>query len=404
MIFILSLCLLFTCTGILPISAIAVLMLPIVPIVLYYSNNMVIKKYVFWLLLFFFVSILSVIFYHYESLLDFDFYRRDGNFIVSFSPILISFWYSRKFNIEAVFIFALKFFTLINLLIISFDVVSGGVQSILRLGEGKTINFLFDANNAAGGWQSIVIALAFAYWIRERTVTSFLILGFNFFVELLLVSRGSILGVITFMLLYYVSRGDFKKYSKWLFIVLIGFVAITIVCLFIGYPVYIHNFESFQFANFDSGKEANIFIRLYENWPRGFYAFVHSPIVGIGFGAMNDLPFHFSTSSSLFAWNAPENYIFDSNHAHHSYLHILGEQGVVGFYIFMMFWYNLYKSISNSSSTMFVKLYLLSSMVAILIAGFTEHRLTTPSSILPFTISIALWQIKMRSEANNVKN
>ncbi len=96
----------------------------------------------------------------------------------------------------------------------------------------------------------------------------------------------------------------------------------------------------------DGTKESNVMIRAYENWPRGLFAFLRSPIFGIGVGALNDFPLVLK-EDSLLQLNAGGNIIYDSSHAHHTYLHILGEQGIVGLFLFLMMWVHFYRFIKE---------------------------------------------------------
>lgn len=392
--YLLYFCLFFTCTGLLPFSALSSVLFPIQYLRLFFLKR--IKSYVFWMFLFFFISFLNISIYHYSSFLDFSFYRRDGNFIVSFAPLFVFSFFCLKFDISKVFRFLLYSFTAVNIFIVVGNfIIYKNYSWLFNRGENININFLFDANNAAGGWMSLVICLAFAFWVKYRRLSYFFILLFNSLVFIAINSRGSILGVFAAIFIFTLSRNKTKLFTRYFILCLLCASVATCISLFWGYPIYLEtvNHLSTVQSDISSGKEANIYIRLLDNWPRGFHAFLQSPFFGTGFGSLNDLPFNFVGVDGLLSINSPNEYVFNSNHAHHSYLHILGEQGVFGLSIFMMFWKSLYQSITKSLVPGEVKVYLMTSLVSIMVAGFTEHRMTTPSTILPFILSVCVWHV-----------
>jgi len=117
---------------------------------------------------------------------------------------------------------------------------------------------------------------------------------------------------------------------------------------------------------------------------------LHSPFVGAGVGAANDMPFKFD-SNSLLQNNLGEGRIYSSAHAHNTYLQILGEQGLLGLSIFLIMWSVLYLQISRTQSYSMVRDGLLISFWALTFASFTEHRIPSPSNVFPFVIIFVLF-------------
>lgn len=120
---IILLSLLFSITNYVPFSLLVILLLPISIIsVLYREEIFKIKKIELYLILLYAYIITSTLVYSPGSFLDFDFYRRDGNFIVSylvlfvfiFLPISINFDLVKTFNM--LFPFLLLFLALAILL------------------------------------------------------------------------------------------------------------------------------------------------------------------------------------------------------------------------------------------------------------------------------------------------
>jgi O-antigen ligase len=139
-------------------------------------------------------------------------------------------------------------------------------------------------------------------------------------------------------------------------------------------------------------KENNIYLRALENWPRCLYAFLHAPVFGAGFGSVNDIPIKFEDKFSSINFNNNSTKIFNNRHGHHSYLHILAEEGIVGLSLFLLFWINLFKYIVSEKRKFphFIYVFLILSFFNLTIMSFTEHRITTPSNAFPFILILVL--------------
>ncbi|KHD90115.1 hypothetical protein AH06_01865 [candidate division TM6 bacterium Zodletone_IIa] len=261
---------------------------------------------------------------------------------------------------------------------------------------GNTFSPFFKATNASGGFYSIIATIFIIFYYNEKKiiylVCLFLVLMFLWSTT----SRGSILGVIVGFIFFY----EYKRKRKFLIYLIVSLILIVqLVIIYNTYPIYKkYLFQSENIAEdtrvlienrYDDPdtKQANIYIRAFDTWPRATALFLNSPIVGSGFGSVNDLPLTFDRGiPHLFSFNNSKKKYFNDSHAHHSYLHFLAEMGIIGLSLFLLFWFNLFKFISSSkfNADMVVKDFLHISMFNLSIMSFTEHRITTPSNVLPF--------------------
>jgi O-antigen ligase len=137
-------------------------------------------------------------------------------------------------------------------------------------------------------------------------------------------------------------------------------------------------------------KNMNILLRVFYTFPRAYYLFQHSPVFGTGVGSFDDQPYQFQEIVPYVAYNAQPQKTHSDNHAHHSYLHILAEQGIIGLLVFLFFWFYLFLYLLRLKHKPMIRDFLLVAFFTITFASFTEHRITTPSMMLPFTIPLGL--------------
>src|SRR3974390_552173 len=77
----------FTTTNFVPLSAIpSALFLALLPLIFFSAEPW--PSVTKWAIAYYVISLASVLLYYPPSLLEFDFYRYDGNFILSFAPFL----------------------------------------------------------------------------------------------------------------------------------------------------------------------------------------------------------------------------------------------------------------------------------------------------------------------------
>ncbi|MGK7371040.1 MAG: O-antigen ligase family protein [Candidatus Halalkalibacterium sp. M3_1C_030] len=347
------------------------------------------QRPLFWLYAFFLAFLVSVIFYDFRSLVDFGFYRRDGNFIISYAPILVLPLFNLRIKLENYLRYFYRFALGLYSIIFAYYLVSLNISADLN---ALVFGGLFYAQNAVGGFLSILGALGFAYFYNRKTKKEF----FYFFLILAMLfmtySRGSILGLILGIAAWYLAV---NKHFKTLVVLISIPVLLTVATLMIGYPSYQSKISTGNLVEEKVGedigtKNANVILRILYTFPRAYYSFTHSPIVGTGVGSFDDRPYNFEPIVPYVAYNAQPNKAHTDSHAHHSYLHILAEQGVFGLGLFITFWVSLFLYLMNLKYKPLVKDFLLIAFFTITFASFTEHRITTPSMMLPFTIVLGL--------------
>jgi O-antigen ligase len=172
-------------------------------------------------------------------------------------------------------------------------------------------------------------------------------------------------------------------------------VIFTIGSVMIGYPYYKSSLATGNVVELEIDEEvdqknANILIRLFYTFPRAWHVFKQSPLLGTGVGSYDDRPFNFQEVVPYIEYNAQPSKSHTDAHAHHSYLHMLAEQGIIGLTLFLIFWTSIFLYLRRLKVHPVLRDYLIIAFFTITFAAFTEHRITTPSMMLPFTISLGM--------------
>jgi O-antigen ligase len=342
--------------------------------------------------------VLSTLLYHPQSFLNFGFYRYDGNIFISYGALIFFSLVHVRIHGNKMLYHFIRLSTLIQLSIFTIYFFRVFIRT------GYSFNGLFRAMNAAGGFFSILACIAFAFLIKYRNKSWALIFMLNMVFLLFTRSRGSILGLIMAIACWYFIRKG-KPILVTLMIISLSVLTIGLTIKF--YPAYKsvgHFMEYFDESERETltTKKANIYIRLLHDWPRAWELFLHSPLFGTGFGSLNDTPYNLD-KDCLVCFNQPRAYIFSDSHAHHTYLHFLGELGLIGILLFAVFWYLLYRYIIESPDS---PLQTACQLVyyALTTAAFTEHRITTPAMALPFCYLIGMLIWDNQSRKNNELN
>ncbi|XJG50788.1 hypothetical protein AB2G28_19850 [Escherichia coli] len=147
---IIILSLIFSVTNYVPISVLVLLLTPISVIGIFYRTDFLkFKKIELYLLLLYIYVIGSTLIYNPSSFLEFDFYRKDGNFIISYLILLVFIFLPLNIDIDidkwlkrAFVIFSIASF--VAFLIMPKEVPEEG---------GATVHhFFFLSHNAAGAF------------------------------------------------------------------------------------------------------------------------------------------------------------------------------------------------------------------------------------------------------------
>ncbi len=344
---IIILSLIFSVTNYVPISVLVLLLTPISVIGIFYRTDFLkFKKIELYLLLLYIYVIGSTLIYNPSSFLEFDFYRKDGNFIISYLILLVFIFLPLNIDIDidkwlkrAFVIFSIASF--VAFLIMPKEVPEEG---------GATVHhFFFLSHNAAGGFYSVIGAMALGIYLHSKNkLYLFYAIMFIFFLYMTN-SRGSILAI---MAAFGYSLIKFKKP----FLVFTIFLLIQFFIVQETYPTWVSmgkimsenaNYTVSSAAQGIDFQRVGTFIdRLYYLWPRAFDNFIHSPLLGLGFGSYDDLYYRYSdVIPHLLAIKEGAMVRHSEAHAHNSTFTILAELGVVGYLLFILLFNEINKKI-----------------------------------------------------------
>ncbi len=337
-------------------------------------------------------ALLSTLYYNPESFLEFDFYRHDGNFFISYAPILAGCVYMHRFDLNKLMRRFYTFAVLVNVPYYLRYVAQNGLLTIFRH-PSDTFGSYFIARNAAGGFLAVLLCLGIACYSMKRSRGLLMLMGANALMLFSTYSRGSMFGILVLMPYLFLGR------KRWVLATLIAgliagslFMAIYHTEASVDYMGY-----RFSIENADE-KVANLSIRYEWLWPRALAYFRQSPVFGMGFGSFDDQIAYVSHYFGLFGQAIGVTANHTDSHAHNSFLNILAELGVAGLTLMLMFywrlvawcqrgaWAALRENGRNFVAYRFVEL----ASVCLLAMSATEHRLTTPSNMLPIALVISL--------------
>lgn len=364
-----------TVTGKLPISPI----INIIGIFIFIKKKITINKYILPLFALLIYSLFHIIILTPDSLLKYEFYRYDGNLFPSYLPLFFLSFFAIKFDFNR---------------LIKYYLIFGVVTIFISL-------FLFSfspfkAHNALGGFIAELICIAIGvlyceYKIKKRKqITKILLYLILFLISILLLfkseSRGSIIGVL-FSIFFVLLLPKFRK----IFFLLMLFLLIIFELLF-AYPEWVNIGKSYSFfeykeisINIEGGRWWTIVDRIFYLWPRALDDWLNSPIFGIGFSKYNDIPYQFYGIKHLVMFNLNHS-VYSDFHSHNSFLHFLAETGLFGLVLLILSIFYLDKFIEKKLDNPVEKYTILLLLWYLVFSSFTEHRFTTPSQAIPFSI------------------
>jgi O-antigen ligase len=377
-----------TVTNFVPISAIG--FAPMLCAWRFYGRNY--PAFVTSLSLFALYALLSTLVYDPASLASFEFYRRDGNFFVSYAPILAGCAYTHRWNVNKLLTCFFVFAVVVNLPSYGSYIMHHGLLSPLE-NSSETFGSYFVARNAAGGFLAMLFCLGVACYLYKSSWLLLAILALNAAMLLSTYSRGSVLGVLT--VLPYVIFGR-RRWMLLSMIVILIALSVAIAAYHINPSVDYFGFP-FDIGNPDE-KTNNLDIRYEWLWPRALAYFSHSPLFGLGFGSFDDHIARVIDYFGLFAQPLDVTIEHSDSHAHNSYLNILAELGVVGLVLMMRFMWQLIAWASDGATRAWQEgtqnyvgyLFVEFAGVCLLAMSCSEHRLTTPSNALVMTLAVSL--------------
>lgn len=340
-----------------------------------------------------FMAAASTLLYDPHSLIEFDFYRRDGNFFVSYAPIFAGCLYVHRWDLNKVLRTFFVFAVLANIPPYMLYVAHNGLTGMFRH-QFDSFGSYFLARNAAGGFLAMLFCLGVACYLQRRSRLLIALLAANALMLFNTYSRGSLLGLIAVFPYLYLLR------KRW------ALTAMLVSLLVISIGIAIYNTEPnvnymgtpFTIYGEDS-KTANVSIRYEWLWPRALAYFKQSPLIGLGFGSFDDRIGSVVSYFDIFGFPSDVFIEHTDSHAHNSYLNILAELGVVGLVLIMRFYYKLiawsqrgaaysalYGGGYNFAAFRFIEI----SSVCLLVMSATEHRLVSPSNVLILSLVISL--------------
>lgn len=337
-------------------------------------------------------ALLSTLYYNPESFLEFDFYRHDGNFFISYAPILAGCVYMHRWDLNKILRRFYIFAVLVNLPYYLWYVAQNGLLTIFRH-PSNTFGSYFIARNAAGGFLAVLLCLGITCYSMKKSRGLLALMGANALMLFSTYSRGSMFGIL--VLLPYLFFGR----KRWMFFTLVGGLIVASIVIAAYHTHGNVDYMGYQFTiqNPDE-KVANLDVRYEWLWPRALAYFRQSPIFGMGFGAFDDTIAYVVHYFGLFGQPMGITANHTDSHAHNSYLNILAELGVVGLVLILSFysrlvawcqqgaWASMREGGRNFVAYRFVEL----GSVCLLAMSATEHRLTTPSNMLPIALVISL--------------
>ncbi|MFZ0887073.1 MAG: O-antigen ligase family protein [Candidatus Binataceae bacterium] len=339
---------------------------------------------------------ISTLIYYAPSFLQYEFYRYDGNVFTSYAPIMIYGLLSIRVRLQPLIRRFLLWVTLVDVV---FIVIYAATGSTIFVSDPGIYHFLFFAHNAAGGFLSVATALALGEWWVRRGWREFCWMAVNGLGMALTLSVGSFIGFGMAVLIVLVMR------ERWLWLLILGYVALLAALLSYTYPIWEKGGEipsqteyggqaqvsGGATTDFDEAPHAShVIARIFFLWPRAVDNWLHSPIFGLGFGSYNDTPtLGYSGWDGVAALAKPGSIQFDDSHAHHTYLHVLAETGLLGLSLLLWMLYAMWKFI-HRLEPMAVRYGLLLAFWTAVWSATTEHRLFAPAEMLPFTILMGL--------------
>jgi O-antigen ligase len=347
------------------------------------------------------------------------FYRYDANYFVTFFPLFVfpvmALSAKITYNLNKYVMTFVIFIAAINLALLAPIFLFN--KSLLGYynPEFRLYSFLFEAHNAAGGYLAFIVLINLSFVLyagdtinKKRKYVLYISLGINVLSLILTASRGSILAALLAVLFFHI------KGRKLLTTAMLSSIAtLLLIAYLLGYAMYTPDEDSeiiekkikHTISMLDDKKQIerlySVLDRTTHVWPMAIDDFIKSPLIGIGFTRYNDLPYKFKGIKYFVYLNRSEKIYSNPGHAHHSFLHILGETGVIGLMLTIILLFNIIRFINIYRTKNIIlgnALYL--GIIACIISSFTEHRLFTPAQMLPFTIILSLVML----EGNNVRH
>ncbi len=335
------------------------------------------------------------------NFLSYSFIRNDGNFFFCYLPFFMFavpfFNYKKATRIFYFIIFVV--FTSFALMGI-FEYLTKFSDFTLQHNSGAGYMFVaFNfAHNATGSIYAVVSIFALIFFLEEKLkkykflyLLAFIICVAGLFITK---SRGSYVGFVAGFI--FVLWMHFKSIKKFLISILV-FLAAFLPFIFIT-DTHKRIFQIF--TSFKGGSDAYTTITRMDLWEKAWFLFEKSPLFGVGFGRYNDIEknlyYRLEGISGVVSTYNDQNFIFNTSHAHNSYLHFLAETGIVGLFLILLFWFIcykiIYKAYCNSEDKYLKKFYLsgLASIIVLFFLAFTENYFSATTIMICISMQLSL--------------
>jgi O-antigen ligase len=322
--------------------------------------------------------------YDPTALLNYNFWRRDGNLLITLLPLVLFGLWRLQADYETLVRRFLIWSGAINALLLSIYLCLSNLHT-----DEPLYVFLFVAHNAAGGYLATAAALCTGFWLATRDRWLLVALLSHLAGLLATNSRGSELGLLCALILHLICR---ERRIWWRIATAIA-VLLCAGLIYWGMPVYQASGGCERRAAVSTDLEMErghtVLIRLCYLWPKAADLWLASPLLGTGFGSYNDDPIELQGTPHLLSWNGGPTRIYSDGHAHNTYLHLLAETGLVGLCLLVWLILEMRRACWQLPSAPLRRALLLALATAIW-SSWTEHRFFTPSQMLPLTIVLGL--------------
>jgi len=327
---------------------------------------------------------------------SYKFLRYDGNFFFCY---ILFFVFAIPFidYFKGLNLYFMVIFTIFSIFAI-FGIVEYflGFTKIMIHNDGTSAGNMFTAlnfaHNATGSVYAVVSLFALIFFLNEPKKK----LKFIYSIILLICltglfltkSRGSYVGfAVGALFLFWMN---FRSIKKFLITIIIFIIPISV--LIIVTKTYNRFLELFKITG-------TVSVR-FNLWEKAWYLFSKSPIFGIGFGRFNDIDssnyYRLKGYPGILSLYTDKNYLFNSSHAHNSYLQFLAETGIVGLGLLILFWILcfriIYKAYNFSNNIYYKRIHLctLTGIITLFILSFTENYMSSTTIMICISMLTSL--------------
>jgi O-antigen ligase len=336
-----------------------------------------------------------------SNLLSFDFVRFDGALFIAYLPLLlfVDFRLDPAFIRRSIGMFLtilsgvalLGFAEFVDATIapIGLSVLPEPLQLIHNASLATDIfHGFFRAHNAAGAIYAMATLIAFALLVlgKKTSLLSWpafwLVCNFTG-LELTQSRTAYVAFLITLIFVFFRRSVFFWNALKYGALVLVPLLYILLV-----QPAVNQRTEAVS-----NLEDPNVLTR-FVYYQRALDDFIHSPIVGTGFGRFNDQLKVYSGIPYFVLFATAGSVVNDDSHAHNSYLHFLAEGGIIGAGLMLVVWFSALRWIrekgeifSAGSFGYCLALALQACIILEFLMSMTEHMMGTAiSSLAIFTL------------------